>query len=169
MIAYKKATVKDALLLAQTRQKAWAATYRGVLPDEMIDNFDYAWHTAREEKNLQNPMLYTYLVMDGETCTGYFTYMYASAPLWRDYHFRLLSLYLLPGLQKRGQGRMIFNFVAEQCTNLGCNKFYLSCDPQNTNALNFYKHMGCKVVFEDMGHQCAYENSIELEFLTKED
>lgn len=38
----------DADLLGQLRQKAWSFTYRGIYPDEMIDQFDYAWHKERD-------------------------------------------------------------------------------------------------------------------------
>ncbi len=169
MIHYRKATVADALLLCQTRQKAWDTCYRGILPNEMIDKFDYDFHITREQKNLQNPRFHTYLVMDDEECAGYFTYICSPKPLWRDYYFRLLSLYLLPELQKKGLGRRIFLYIAKQCGEMGHQKLYLSCDPQNTNALAFYYHMGCRVVFEDIGHECSYENSIEFEFVTKED
>lgn len=34
-VTFKKAEPTDAPLLAATRQKAWAATYRGIYPDEM--------------------------------------------------------------------------------------------------------------------------------------
>ncbi len=165
MIIYKKATLEDAILLAQTRQKVWAATYRGIYPDEMIDCFDYEWHIAREQKNLQNPDIHTFLVMDGDVCAGYFTYICRRTPLWRDYNFRLLSLYLLPQWQNAGKGSSIFRYVIKACNQLDFDKFYISCDPQNANALSFYQHMGCKIVFEDVGNESAYMDQIELEYL----
>ncbi len=166
MMIYKKAALDDAILLAQTRQKVWAATYRGIYPDEMIDHFDYDWHIAREQKNLQNPDIHTFLVMDGEVCAGYFTYICGQAPLWRDYNFRLLSLYLLPQWQNAGEGSRIFRYVINACNQLGFDKFFISCDPQNTNALSFYQHMGCKIVFEDVGNESTYMDQIELEYRT---
>ncbi len=55
-VQFRRAEVSDAALLAQTRQKAWASTYRGIYPDAMIDDFDHDWRIRREEKNLQNPI-----------------------------------------------------------------------------------------------------------------
>ena len=46
MIRFIPALSADAPLLSQLRQQCWAATYRGVYPNDMIDQFDYAWHTA---------------------------------------------------------------------------------------------------------------------------
>ena len=45
-VTFKKAEPTDAPLLAATRQKAWAATYRGIYPDEMIDQYDLERYTA---------------------------------------------------------------------------------------------------------------------------
>ncbi len=165
MITWRKAGPSDADVIVKTRQKAWAATYRGIYPDDMIDNFDYEWHTAREQKNLQNPMIHTYLVIDGAECVGYFTYFIRKdQPLWRDYQVRLFSLYLLPAYQGGGNGGEIFRFVASQCQKAGYNKLYLSCAPQNQKAMGFYKHLGGQIVAEDTGHENPAEDTVEFEF-----
>ena len=44
MIDFVPAQPEDAARIGRLRQRCWAATYRGVYPDEMIDQFDYAWH-----------------------------------------------------------------------------------------------------------------------------
>ena len=48
MYAFTPASPADAPLLGRLRQRCWAAAYRGVYPDDMIDRFDYAWHEARD-------------------------------------------------------------------------------------------------------------------------
>ncbi len=168
MVTYRKAAPSDARLLAATRRIVWEQTYRGIYPDEMIDEFDFPWHIAREHRNLQDPGYHTYLVMEGGDCVGYFTFIHRQKPQWRDCHVRLLSLYLLPCAQGNGTGRRIFEFVADQCLRLGCDKFFLSCDPQNDNALAFYDHMGCVVAEEDIGHRNPEEDSITLEYYCNE-
>lgn len=42
--------------LGVLRQKAWAAIYCGIYPDEMIDQFDYAWHREKDLLRLRNPL-----------------------------------------------------------------------------------------------------------------
>ena len=54
-VTFKKAEPTDAPLLAATRQKAWAATYRGIYPDEMIDQYDLERYTAKDRERLQDP------------------------------------------------------------------------------------------------------------------
>ncbi len=164
MLIYKQASVEDAHILAATRQKVWASTYRGIYPDKMIDEFDYDWHIKREQCNLQNPVFHTHLVMDGNECVGYFTYLLKDQPLWRDYRFRLYSLYLLSAYQGKGEGARIFRTVLTECKKAGCEKFYLSCQPQNIGAMGFYKHLGGRVVHEDVGHDNPAEDTVEFEF-----
>ena len=52
MIVFRKATPEDAPLLAATRPKVWATTYRGIYSDEMIDNYDLSYYTARDRKRM---------------------------------------------------------------------------------------------------------------------
>ncbi len=164
MITWKNAELSDVPLIVATRHKAWLATYRGVYPDEWLDNFDYEMHTQREEKMHQHSGVHTYVVMDGEECQGYFTFCCSETPIWRDYHCRLVSLYLLPHYQGMGLGKAILSFILRRCFAAGYDKLFLSCQPQNANAMSFYRHMGGVVVREDMGNEHPEEDSTEFEF-----
>ncbi len=92
------------------------------------------------------------------------TYIVSEKPLWRDYHFRLYSLYLLPNLQGRGLGRRIFRGVQQQCQEFGYGKLYVSCQPQNTPAMGFYRRMGGRIVAEDTGNEEKFMDTVEWEF-----
>ena len=52
MVEFHVAEQKDAPILAAIRRKAWDATYRGIYPDEMIDCYDLALFTVRDEKRI---------------------------------------------------------------------------------------------------------------------
>ena len=54
-VTFKKAEPTDAPLLAATRQKAWAATYRGIYPDEMIDQYDLERTQPRTGRDYRIP------------------------------------------------------------------------------------------------------------------
>ena len=71
MVEFHVAEEKDAPILAAIRRKAWDATYRGIYPDEMIDCYDLARFTVRDEKRIANPENKVWLVMDGADCVGY--------------------------------------------------------------------------------------------------
>ncbi len=160
-----RAAPEHAPMLATLRQKAWAATYRGIYPDEMIDRFDFSWHIARETKNLQNPDIFTWFILEGGEYQGYVTYIIKKEPIWLDYHVRLFSLYLLPPLQGRGLGRSILEYVKQECRSHGFTKLYVSCAPQNLPAMGFYHHMGGTIVRSDVGNGNPQEDSVEFEFI----
>ena len=147
------------MTIVQTRQKVWDATYRGIYPDDVIDRFDYEWHLEAERRRLGKPDYSCWMVLDGETCVGYF-----SCGPWKDAAFRLHSLYLLPGYQKLGLGRTIFEQVKAFCLKKGYRKLQLDCHPENQNALGFYCHMGGVVTGQDTGHENRQEDSCTIEY-----
>ena len=113
-VTFKKAEPTDAPLLAATRQKVWAATYRGIYPDEMIDQYDLERYTAKDRERLQDPKRETYLLLDGEACVGYFSYGANARG-----KFCLYSIYLLPEYQRKGIGRAMMRQVASACREGG--------------------------------------------------
>ena len=164
MIRFQKATPTEALTIVKTRQKVWETTYRGIYPDEMIDDFDYRWHVQKECARLMTPQFYCFLVMDGNTCVGYFSYGRVCPGTWKDYSFRLHSFYLLPEYQGRGLGRQIFARIADSCRQMGYDKMFLDCHPDNHKALGFYQHMGGVIAGIDYGTGSREEYSCTIEF-----
>lgn len=160
-IIFRPASACDARLWAETRQRAWSATYRGIYPDSWIDQYDYAGKEQFDAGRLADPNIFSFLVMDGETCAGYFSYGPVAAGA-----FYLRSLYLLPEYQGRGLGRRIFAHLRAACFRLGYPGFYCHCNAHNTPARGFYAHMGGILVSIDGGHknkaedQCRYEFSL---------
>lgn len=157
-IHFRPANPGDAQLWAVTQQKAWAATYRSIYPDACIDHYDYPKKEGQDHRNLSDPEISSYLVMDGAQCAGYFSYGPTSAG-----EFYLKSLYILPPYQGRGLGREIFRQLRADCSGLGFTGFYCHCNQHNLPARDFYVHMGGRLVCIDGGHanraedQCRYE------------
>lgn len=164
MIEFIRASASDAALIAQTRQKAWQSTYRGIYPDEAIDGFDLYQHTLREGDRLRNPNYRCFLVMDGVSCVGYFAYGTIREGIWKNFIFRLHSLYLLPAYQGKGLGRQVFGQVKKDCQSIADGRMYLDCHPMNIKALGFYRHMGGMITHTRIGHCNPCEDSCRIEF-----
>ncbi|MBQ7801809.1 MAG: GNAT family N-acetyltransferase [Oscillospiraceae bacterium] len=145
-------------MIARTRQKCWAATYRGIFPDEAIDAFDFRWHTDRDEMRLAKSDFFYHLVMDGQSCVGYLSY--------GVFHegFRLQSLYLLPDYQGRGLGKRLMGIAFDACKEMGFDKLRWDCSPHNTKAMGFYAHMGGRVIGIDVGHENRQEDGCTFEY-----
>ena len=63
----------DASTIARLRQQCWAATYRGIYPDEMIDQFDFAWHERRDLARINSDQYEVFLIQSDEIPVGYLT------------------------------------------------------------------------------------------------
>lgn len=164
MIELRKGVPGDGELIAQTRQKCWATTYRGIFPDDAIDQFDYGWHIARDEKRLHDPDFHYYLVMDGDQCVGYVSCGKVKQGTFKDYSFRLQSAYLLKEYRGRGIGKRMMEQVFQDCRNAGFNKLFWECSPHNHSAIGFYTHLGAVMTEVDSGHENRQEDACYFEY-----
>lgn len=143
--------------LGKLRQKAWSATYRGIYPDEMIDQFDYAWHKERDLQRIRSLQYENYFIQLNGNHIGYLT-------LKNDESLILYSLYLLPEAQGRGIGKQSFAFVSQYCANHGIQGFCCHCQPDNTNAMGFYQHMGGRMIARDEGNAERWQDTVVFSF-----
>lgn len=164
MIEFKRAGFDDLPLLAQTRQKVWATTYRGIYPDEWIDNFDFGRHIVRDRGRMMDKNQEFYLVMDGENCVGYFYYGTPHVKL-KDHTFCLNALYFLPEYRGRGLGSRVFEQVRQTCRARGIDKFFNGCNVHNLPAQAFYRKMGGTVDVIDDGHANKAEDQMYFEYI----
>ena len=164
MAEFRVAEQKDAQILAATRRKVWDATYRGIYPDEMIDQYDLALFTDRDRKRISDPENKVWLAMDGANCVGYLVAGPCGFGQYQDFDFCLNSLYLLPPYQNMGLGRKAFELTAAECRRRGFNRFFCSCSPHNQNAMGFYEHMGGVPGAYRLGHENRAEDQIYYEF-----
>ncbi len=148
---------EDAEVLSELRRRVWATTYRGIYPDEMIDDFDYAFHHARNRAYIASDCFAVYLIKDGGEPIGYLI-------LKKGNPLHLQSLYLLKAYRGQGIGRAAFDLVRQYCRNDGIEKFDLDCHPDNTGALAFYARMGGAIVSRDEGHERNEENGVRIVF-----
>ncbi len=158
-VQFVPVTESEVRNLGELRQQAWAATYRGIYPDEMIDHFDYKWHEEKDLLRIRSPQFCNWFIqLDGEK-VGYLTLRNA------DYLF-LYSLYLLPKAQKKGIGRQALTFVAQYCEQRQIMAFRCHCQPDNTNAVGFYEKMGGIIVDRDEENTERWQNTVVFEFQT---
>lgn len=156
-VAFIPVKESEADQLGQLRQKAWSATYRGIYPDEMIDQFDYAWHKERDLRRIRNPQYENYFIQVNGKHIGYLT-------LKNGESLMLYSLYLLPEAQGRGIGKRCFAFVSQYCASHQMQGFCCHCQPDNRNAMGFYQHMGGHIIEWDEGNAERWQDTVVFRF-----
>lgn len=157
MICFAPARPGDEITLARLRQQCWAATYRGIYPDAMIDHFDFPWHEKQDLARISSPNFDVSIIQENGTAIGYMVMRHGAPPL-------LYSLYLLPAYQHRGIGKLAFQRMKKYCQAQNHPCFLCHCQPENTAALAFYQHMGGTIIARDESNAEAYMNSVTLRF-----
>lgn len=159
IVKFKPVTESEVRILGVLRQKAWAATYRGIYPDAMIDQFDYAWHEEKDLLRLRNPQYRNWFIERDDEKVGYLT-------LKQGEFLLVQSLYLLPQAQKQGIGKQAFAFIRRYCSDRGIQTFRCYCQPENCNAIGFYEKMGGVVVGQEEGNAERWQDSVIFAFET---
>lgn len=160
-VVFRRAQEEDAAVIAKLRQEIWSTTYRGIYPDHMIDQFDYAWHTKMDAQRMKSPAYAVYLMVQEDRPIGYIT-LRISEPA------HLLSLYLRQEYQRQGIGRRAFAFIREIFQEQGVSTFTCACQPDNEQAMAFYRRCGGHVVGEDLSNEESWQNSVTFQWMIPE-
>ena len=163
-VEFRRATVDDVRTLTETRQKIWATTYRGIYPDEMIDQYDFDCHAARDVLRITDARNDVFLAWDGGRCVGYFYYGPCGYGSYRDFELCLNSLYFLPEYRRMGLGRRVFAQLKAVCRVRNIRKFFCGCSCHNAPAQAFYRKMGGVVGEIHDGHANKAEDILYFEF-----
>lgn len=153
---FTPAKPSDAQVIAQLRLAAWKTTYRGIYPDDVIDQYDVHERAKRDLEKINDPALLVYLIRCGGQPAGYL--------MFRMEDLFIASLYLLEAYQRRGIGRQAFALVRERCQERGIRQFRCNCNAHNLPAQSFYRAMGGVIVARDEGHANRQENQLTFQF-----
>ena len=154
---FVEAAKEDAAAIIALRHQIWGTTYRGIYPDDMIDNFDWAWHQEKELLRINDPAYSLYLLQKDDQNIGYLT-------ISRTDGIVLQSLYILSEYQRQGIGRAAFDFIKAYCREHGAKFFTCHCVPENLNARAFYEKMGGEVIRTDLANEEPWQNSVTYRF-----
>ena len=157
MTEFVLAKKTDAVVIAQLRKQIWNTTYRGIYPDTMIDDFDFDWHTQKDQVRICNSAYLVYMIMEEDTPVGYLT-LKKGDPLF------LMSLYVLAEYQHCGIGTKAFHQIRSMCKEQGIETFTCQCQPQNGQAMAFYRAMGSVITARDEENEEVWQNSVTFTF-----
>ena len=135
----RKATINDALIIAEISISCWKSAYKGLLPPKLLLNrkADKKRINSWKENIANNNN--TVLVYEQDTVCGY---------LWAgpkrdkiDIPYEIYALYVSPQYQRLGIGQDLINEYKKSINN---KPFYLYMLKGNAPAAAFYKNIGGK-------------------------
>jgi ribosomal protein S18 acetylase RimI-like enzyme len=128
--------------LARLHIAAWQAAYRGILPDELLDDLSFDDRRAMWEKLLRNPNRAIFVAIDGDDLVG-FTSIYPARDDDVDPNRtgELTTMYVHPNRLRKGIGSALWREAHER---LGARfaECILWVFRDNHTARRFYERIG---------------------------
>lgn len=140
-ITFTPLTRNDYATVAALGQTIWHQHYSQIISHEQIDYMLNGRYTADNLGGyLTSASKRLYLVRDGDTPIGYFSYARQS-----EAEMKLEQLYLLADYRGRGIGRDMLTFVETAARQLGCTRMMLTVNKQNRDSIRVYEKNGYTV------------------------
>lgn len=149
MVEIRKATLADASAIATVHVAAWRETYRGIVPDEFLNNLSIQrrteqWVNLLSDEN--HPYHRTFVAeMDGQVI-GFSNY---GLPQEKGSEFdgELFAIYILHAAHKQGLGRSLVNAVVNGLREQG-HKSMMVWVLKDNPARGFYERLGGVYLYE---------------------
>jgi ribosomal protein S18 acetylase RimI-like enzyme len=112
----REALSKDAPGIARVHVDAWRATYRGIVPDQVLDNLAYERNEQFWQGILADPENHTIVQVADHPYTGVVGFASAGAERTGKFPFQaeLYTIYMLQKYQGRGLGRQLVAAIAQR-------------------------------------------------------
>jgi ribosomal protein S18 acetylase RimI-like enzyme len=140
-VTVRLATPDDADAIERVRTDTWRATYRGHMPDAVLDSLGYDGSLRREYMLRQRPELFTLVAEhDGEVvgfCSGG-----PSREVDPVHPGEIYAIYVLPEHQGHGHGSALIRAGARELVARGWDGMLIWVLRENAPSRQFYERMG---------------------------
>ena len=141
----RAARYEDCRALALFKIKVWETTYRGIYPNEKLDQSDIEANEKKFEDMIKQRSQKLFVVLDKGEIIGYMSYGKILRAF--DEHTHDIGLlYVAKEYQGQGIGKRLFQFAKQKLEKEGVTEFIVSCNKYNFPAQQFYKKMGGTII-----------------------
>ena len=145
MYQIRKATPDDALGITIVNIYTWKTTYSGLMPEDVIDSRIVELKERAEKCKADIELNDNFIVaVVDHTIVGFCVYGKSRNDTYHD-SGEIFALYALKGFQGAGIGKALFLAGVNELLVRESTSMIINC-LQGNPALEFYKHMGGKVV-----------------------
>lgn len=139
----RAARLEDAEAIGRIHVDSWRATYRGLMPDLVLDRLDVSKRAAFWRQILSSPHWPVYVVDEAGSVMGFCSIAPANDPDL-DSHVvaQLMAIYLDPGACHKGYGRQLCEQAMAEAVRRGCTSMALWVLEANAGARAFYEKLG---------------------------
>jgi ribosomal protein S18 acetylase RimI-like enzyme len=137
----RKAEMNDIKFVQHVAKVSWNSTYKGIIPDEIQENFlTAAYSEDMMERRIKNSLFL--VAVAGEEIIGFANF----SPVREEGEVELGAIYLLPDYQ----GNAIGTALLQEGIHLleGVRKVFINVEKENEIGKNFYRAKGFQVFSE---------------------
>ena len=157
----RKSTETDMHDLATLVATVWNETYKGIVPDDYLDNMFKNvdnMATRYRENNKVTKDIYEYLLFIDNELSGFMRFGKSET---EPNMGEIYALYVLAKYHKKGFGKILVNLAIKELKKMGFDKMIIACLVGNpTN--EFYKHIGGKYYKEGLFKKLNIKENIYL-------
>jgi ribosomal protein S18 acetylase RimI-like enzyme len=151
-VSLRRATVADAEAIAAVRVEGWQTAYRGMIPDQYLDEMLVDDHVLYWKRILQAlpaaaDKACVYVAESEGHVIGFVSATLLVEPK-HGYHAELGALYIRPQWQRAGIGRRMMHKVARTLQSWNCADLVVWVLSDNRLARNFYEELNGEFVLE---------------------
>jgi ribosomal protein S18 acetylase RimI-like enzyme len=140
-VSVRLATPEDADAIERVRTDTWRATYRGHMPEAVLDALGYDGSRRREQLSRARPEFF-WLVAEHEGTIVGFCYGGPSRLVDADHPGEIYAIYVLPEHQGRGHGSALLRAGAKEIVARGWHGMLIWVLRENAPSRLFYERMG---------------------------
>jgi len=141
------ATAEHAEAIERVRVETWRGTYRGLLPDAVIDGLRVNVAARRERLAARPPGQFCFVAEDAGLVVGY-ALGGPERSADTEYRGEVYAIYVLAAHQGRGLGRALIRESARELANAGITSLLIWVLRENTIGRGFYERLGGRPVRE---------------------
>ena len=151
-IIFRKATFEDCRNLSELKRDVWITTYSGIYPQEKLDGYDVDKNENIFRSFVERTDIELFLAEKNGEPIGLMT-VGKPYKLYNEYDQEVALLYIRKDFQRMGIGRQFLEIAKDEVRRKGFDRFVLSVNEQNENAIAFYEAMGGTTVCRDGGQR----------------
>jgi GNAT superfamily N-acetyltransferase len=133
--------VDDADAIERVRTDTWRVTYRGLMPDTLLDRLDYDATRRRALMSVLPPHQFVLVAEEHDTVVGFCIGGRSRATEDR-YRGEVYAIYVLPDHQGQGIGRAMLNAAVSELLERGMPSMIIWVLRENAPSRRFYERMG---------------------------
>ena len=144
------ATPADAMDIANVHIETWRTTYRGMMPDKLLDNLSLATRGNFWVGYLNNPPEGAFVLVAEDEAGEIAGFANAGPPRpeIKDFESELYAIYVLEKQQGKGTGRKLVEATTRELERRGKRSMMLWVLKENEGSRRFYEALGGQLLDE---------------------